>query len=273
MEFGTDDDYLLFGGKANYLRGTGDQLTIIVDWTKKDAYFGFFMVWTPEDHCLTSDDRIVMDYGPNFPIFYEELEKINYLRMKTATFPAATPEETLTQVDMDDDDYEDILRDKLKIDDGEGFDIEYQDWDVPFGKDDTGTSMMIEIDGDDWLRKYASGYNSEFSAISRSGNLGLTMYGIIALINVILSTLIWFFFLGREYACGENNESFCLYSDDLWWYTWFSTFVIHLFLWSPVAVMWPIAYIGSLTPLMFLRAFCYITLAGPYGLYEGAMIA
>ena len=96
MEFGTDDDYMLFGGKANYLRGTGDQLTIIVDWTKKDAYFGFFMVWTPEDHCLTSDDRIVMDYGPNFPIFYEELEKINYLRMKTATFPAATPEETLT---------------------------------------------------------------------------------------------------------------------------------------------------------------------------------
>lgn len=33
LEFAQDDDYLLFGGKANYLRGTGDQLAIIVDWT------------------------------------------------------------------------------------------------------------------------------------------------------------------------------------------------------------------------------------------------
>ena len=133
--------------------------------------------------------------------------------------------------------------------------------------------MIVEIDGDDWLRKYSRGNNADFKAISRTGNVGLTMYGVMALINIVLATLVWFFFLGREYDCGENNESFCLYSDDLWWYTWFAAFVVHLFLWSPVAVMWPIAYIGSLTPLMFLRVFCYITLAGPYGLYEGAMIA
>ena len=68
MEFDTDEDYLLFGGKANYMRGTGDQLSIIIDWTGKDAFFGFFMVWTPDDHCLTSDDRLVLDYGPEYPI-------------------------------------------------------------------------------------------------------------------------------------------------------------------------------------------------------------
>ena len=33
MEFAQDEDYLLFGGKANYFRGTGTQLSIIVDWT------------------------------------------------------------------------------------------------------------------------------------------------------------------------------------------------------------------------------------------------
>ena len=96
MEFRQDEDYLMFGGKANYLRGTGDQLTIIVDWTGKEAYFGFFMVWTAEDHCLTSDDRIVMDYGPNFPIYYEELEQVNYLRMKTVEGVAYAPDELLS---------------------------------------------------------------------------------------------------------------------------------------------------------------------------------
>ena len=273
MEFGTEDDYMLFGGKANYLRGTGDQLTIIIDWTKKDAYFGFFMVWTAEDRCLTSDDRIVMDYGPDFGIVYPEIEKVEYLRLKTVKSPLTKPEDLLSQVDMDDEDYEDILRDKIRIDDGEGFDIEYQVWDVPFGKDDDGTSMIIEIDGGDWLRKYASGYNSEFTAISRSGNVGLTLYGVLAIINVVMSTLVWFYFLGDEYDCGENNTSFCLFSDDLWWYTWFSAFVVHLFLWAPVAVMWPVGYIGSLIPLEFLRIFCYISQAGPYGLYEGVIIA
>lgn len=82
------------------------------------------MVWTPTDHCLTSDDRIVMEYGPNFPYYYEALEKVNYLRLKTVEIDPAPPEELLEQIDMDDDDYEDILEDKLDIDD-EGFPIEY----------------------------------------------------------------------------------------------------------------------------------------------------
>ena len=141
---------------------------------------------------------------------------------------------------------------------------------MPFGSDDTGTSWILEIDGDDWLRKYSSGYNSEFTAISRSGNLGISMFGVVGVINVVLCTLIWFYYLGKEYDCGN---SFCLYSNDFWWYTWFSLFVVHLFLWAPVTIMWPVAYIGSLTPLMFLRVFCYLTLAGPYGLYEGVLVA
>ena len=86
MEFAREDDYFLFGGKANYLRGTGDQLSIIIDWTTKDAYFGFFMVWTAADHCQTPDDRIVLDYGPTYPTDYEEIEQVNYLRIKTAEF-------------------------------------------------------------------------------------------------------------------------------------------------------------------------------------------
>ena len=82
MHFEKDDDYLLFGGKANYLRGTGDQLSIIIDWTGKDAFFGYFMVWTDTDHCLTPDDRIVLDYGPTFPNNWPVIEKVNYLRVK-----------------------------------------------------------------------------------------------------------------------------------------------------------------------------------------------
>lgn len=274
MEFRQDEDYLLFAGKANYFRGTGDQLSIIVDWTQKDAYFGFFMVWTSEDHCLTPDDRIVMDYGPNFPTNYPAIEKVNYLRLKEARIPKTTMDELLETVDMDDEDYEDILADKIReSDDDEGFIVEYQDWSVPFGSSEIGTSMIIEIDGKDWLKKYTSSNNADFTAISRTGNVGLTMYGVLALVNIVLCILVWFYFLGAEYACGDNNESFCLYSDDLWWFTWLSAFIVHLGLWAPVAVMWPIVYIGSLTPLSFLRAFCYITLAGPFGLYPGVIIA
>lgn len=82
------------------------------------------MVWTAEDHCLTSDDRIVMDYGPNFAIEYEAIEKVNYLRLKTVELEAAVPDEEILQVDMDDDDYEDIRDDKIDIDD-EDFIVEY----------------------------------------------------------------------------------------------------------------------------------------------------
>ena len=103
------------------------------------------------------------------------------------------------------------------------------------------------------------------------------MFGVFALINVILATVVWFMFLGKTFECGENNSetrvTYCHYSDDLFYYTWMSIFIVHLFLWAPVAVMWPITYIGSLTPLMFLRAFCYLSMAGPYGLYEGAIVA
>jgi len=103
------------------------------------------------------------------------------------------------------------------------------------------------------------------------------MFGVISLINIIGATAVWFLFLGKKYECGAASASadvtYCHYSDDLFYYTWMSVFIVHLFLWAPVAIMWPITYIGSLTPLMFLRAFCYISMAGPYGLYEGAMVA
>jgi len=276
-----DDQYLFYGGKANYLRGSGDALQIIVDWTNKNAYFGYFMAYTFEDHCLTQDDRLVVDYGPTYPTYYDEIGEINYLRVKTAGPETYAPASLLTKVDMDDEDYEDILKDKLRIDDDQGFDLEYQDWATPFGKSDKGTSQILEIDGKDWLRKYSSRNNAEFQTISRQGNLGLALYGAVALVNVALAITIWFAYLATAYTCVDPNDPlnasqenyFCLYSHDLWWYTWFSAFVVHLGLWATVLVLWPVSYIGSYTPLRFLRVFCLFSLAGPYGLYEGVLIA
>ena len=104
---------------------------------------------------------------------------------------------------MDDEDYESILKGKLAVDEV-GFDLEYQNWDEePIDLTDKekesdagfGTGWILEIDGDDWLRKYARGNNADFTAIGRSGNLGITMFGVLALINVILSTVVWFYFL------------------------------------------------------------------------------
>ena len=113
----------MYAGKANYLRGTGDALQIIVDWTNKNAYFGYFMVFTFEDHCLTTDDRLVLNYGPTYPTYYDTIDQVNYLRLKTADDLATyAPTEVLSQVNMDDEDYDDILKDKLRIDDV-GFDL------------------------------------------------------------------------------------------------------------------------------------------------------
>ena len=144
-------------------------MNIIIDWTKKDAYFGFFMVWTNEDHCLTEEDEELMDCGPTYPKYYEKIEKVNYLKMRTITDSQRAPSVKLTQVDMDDEDYDDIVRGKLSVD-KVGFDLEYQNWEEPpidAKKDDDGelepgqgTGMIIEIDGDDWLRKYSRGNNA-----------------------------------------------------------------------------------------------------------------
>ena len=165
----TDVDYLLFAGKANYMRGMGDQLNVIIDWTNKDYFFGFFMVWTSENHCLTAEDRVSMDYGPFFPEYYGVIEKVNYLKLLELKESARAPDVLLTEVDMDDEDYDDILRGKLAVDDV-GFDLEYQNWDQP--PDDlteeeiedggNGTGWIWEIDGDDWLRKYARGNNADW---------------------------------------------------------------------------------------------------------------
>ena len=114
---------------------------------------------------------------------------------------------------MDDEDYEDILEGKLRVDDGEGFDIEYQDWDIPFGSSDIGTSQILELSGDDWVRKYSRANNGAFASVNRSGNLGLTLFGIIGMINIILATVSWFLFLGKEYPCGttgDGNSDLCL---------------------------------------------------------------
>ena len=87
---------MLFGGKANYMRGTGDQLNVIIDWTNKDYYFGFFMVWTSDDHCQTAEDRAIMTYGLFFPSYLSVLEKVNYLKMKTLAESSREPTLELT---------------------------------------------------------------------------------------------------------------------------------------------------------------------------------
>ena len=71
-----------------------------------------------------------MDYGPSYPEYYGTLEKVNYLKLLELKESIRAPDLLLTEADMDDEDYEDILRGKIAVDDV-GFDLEYQNWDEP----------------------------------------------------------------------------------------------------------------------------------------------
>ena len=76
-----DNDYILYGGSTNYMRGTGDLRSIVTDWTDQDKKFGFFMVWTSNQECYSGGDRDLMLFGTDYKRTFERPDD---LRVKWA---------------------------------------------------------------------------------------------------------------------------------------------------------------------------------------------
>ena len=76
-----EQDYILYGGSTNYMRGTGDLRSIVTDWTDQDKQFGFFMVWTSNQECYSGGDRELMEFGTDYKRTFDRPED---LRVKWA---------------------------------------------------------------------------------------------------------------------------------------------------------------------------------------------
>lgn len=47
-------NYFFFGGRANYVKGYGDEIAQSFSWMDTRRTFGFFQVWTSEEECYNS---------------------------------------------------------------------------------------------------------------------------------------------------------------------------------------------------------------------------
>ena len=120
---------------------------------------------------------------------------------------------------------------------------------------------MVDIDGKNWMSRYNTRNTDTYTNKVNQGNLASTMYGITSVLNTGLGVASWFVFL-TDY---RNNT--------LHWYTWFTFFLSEIILWFPILVTWPVTYFGSTMSVNFLQIFAQMSLAGPFGIYEGVIAA
>lgn len=91
MDSSQKEDYYLYTGKSNYITGSGDLSWLAVDWTDTNRKFGFFMVFTGEDHCLTKSDREELYYGPDFTEYLGNAVNETDVRIIKVTQPSRVP--------------------------------------------------------------------------------------------------------------------------------------------------------------------------------------
>jgi len=54
----------MYGGSANFIKGTGTQNTVTIDWSHETGkYFGFMAVWSNSQTCQTQSDKNDLDFG------------------------------------------------------------------------------------------------------------------------------------------------------------------------------------------------------------------
>ena len=112
---------------------------------------------------------------------------------------------------------------------------------------------MFEIDGDDWLDKYATSTGGYESA-RNEGNRGVLWLGLAGILNSTFSVWTWFNFLK-------------VLSNSQYWITWWSVCVIHGALWFPIAILWPAMGYGGLRRVRVMAFLARMTYIGVFGAY------
>ena len=237
-----DYDYYIYGGQANYLESTTSTSSLELDWSAGNLHYGYFEVYTNNDHCTIQKQRDSLDFGPDKGIDYDGVLEELTLRFFTETEQIKQPSNSLNLGDLDDDDYDRLLILQTDID-SDGFPIVYQDW-AREGEDEDGDEYpqwLFDIDGDLWFDKYDRSNTDEYVSIKREGEQSINILGAVGLVNSVFSVWVWFAFL-TDYL---NNTDF--------WFSWFAPCVVNGALWIPLTLTWPAATWGGLTMINIIK--------------------
>jgi len=96
--------FFFYGGNTNFIKGTGTENPISIDWTDSNYMFGFVALFTTVEHCRTYKDKAEVDFGEGFTDFHTRLPQVSGIRMKTEIVGVRSPS-LMTIADRDDEDY------------------------------------------------------------------------------------------------------------------------------------------------------------------------
>ena len=118
----------IMGGKANYIKGHGDESSLSFDWTDTKRYFGYFNVWTTNEVCYTQLDKDELNWGPRFQSYLDGLLKVDERVISDKFFGVKLVDaknDTTNRWNMgnlDADNWEQLLLNQKKIDE-DGFKV------------------------------------------------------------------------------------------------------------------------------------------------------
>ena len=115
-----DYDYYIYGGQANYIESTSSTSSLELDWSAGSLHYGYFEVYTNNEHCVIQKQRDELDFGPDKGIDYDGILEELDLRFYTETEQIKQPPNSLNLGDLDDDDYDRLLVIQTEID-SDGF--------------------------------------------------------------------------------------------------------------------------------------------------------
>lgn len=257
-----DSEYFIYGGTANYIRGYGDEIDKTFSWMDTNRKFGFFTLWTTNEECYVNEEKPEIVWGPRYQEYLDGLEDI-LIRHLEDTLPVVSPEEQYNMGDLDADNFDDLLLEQRKVDE-DGFWVEYRSWRYYDKEENEEQYLMFFIEGTDWLDRFNIRTSVEFRGKAREGSLAILALGLWGLIQVGLGVLVWYGFLEIVNLTTDPVNTY--------WGSWCVVFILLIGLEGGLFAVWPATYYGTSLSLDFALAFAKTSIAGPYGLYEGALI-
>ena len=257
FQYKKDSSYFLWAGKTNYVQGYGDESSQTFSWMGTRRSFGYFTLWTTNEVCYTAEDKETLSWGPRYQTYGVGLDEYD-IKERDAYIPVAVPRTQWNMGDLDSEDWDQLLLDQKKIDE-DGFWVEYRSWRYYDTEDREEEYLMFYIDGDNWVDRFNERTTVEFRGKARDGSLAIMALGLWGLGQVVLAVLMWFAFLGNMDA-------------DTYWGAWVVMFSVMLGLEGGLFTVWPTTYYGTSKSLDFAYSFAFLSLFGPYGLYEAALI-
>lgn len=124
FEYMRDTEIYIMGGKANYIKGHGDESSLSFDWTDTKRYFGYFNVWTTNEVCYTQLDKDDLNWGPRYQEYLDGLLSVDS-RLISDAFTNVALNSTLNKWNMGDFDAENwdsLVLEQKRIDE-DGFKV------------------------------------------------------------------------------------------------------------------------------------------------------